>query len=106
MSLVIIACSFCSILILNYKYTKCRRDYQLFLNSSYPELTYLCKHLTHLFPGRVSYNCFVELEKEVLLQLTIFIKEVFLDTCTGISFVDSTPLRVCRNQCILIYKNI
>lgn len=24
--------------------------------------------------------------------------------CTGISFVDSTPLRVCRNQRILIHK--
>ena len=32
---------------------------------------YVCKHLTHLFPRRVSYNRFVELEKEVLLQLTI-----------------------------------
>ena len=31
MSLVIIAYSFCSILILNYKYTKYRRDYQFFL---------------------------------------------------------------------------
>ena len=65
---------------------------------------YVCKHLTHLFPRRVSYNRFVELEKEVLLQLTIFIKEVLLGTCTGISFVDSTPLRVCRNQRILIHK--
>lgn len=54
---------------------------------------YVCKHLTHLFPKRVSYNRFVELEKEVLLG-----------TCTGISFVDSTPLRVCRNQRILIHK--
>ena len=65
---------------------------------------YVCKHLTHLFPKRVSYNRFVELEKEVLLQLTVFIKEVLLGTCTGISFVDSTPLRVCRNQRILIHK--
>ena len=65
---------------------------------------YVCKHLTHLFPRRVSYNRFVELEKEVLLQLAIFIKEVLLGTCTGISFVDSTPLRVCRNQRILIHK--
>lgn len=32
---------------------------------------YVCKHLTHLFPKRVSYNRFVELEKEVLLPLTI-----------------------------------
>lgn len=65
---------------------------------------YVCKHLAHLFPKRVSYNRFVEQEKEVLLQLTIFIKEVLLGTCTGISFVDSTPLRVCRNQRILIHK--
>ena len=65
---------------------------------------YVCKHLTHLFPRRVSYNRFVELEKEVLLQFTVFIKEVLLGTCTGISFVDSTPLRVCRNQRILIHK--
>ena len=65
---------------------------------------YVCKHLPHLFPSRVSYNRFVELEKEVLLQLTVFIKEVLLGTCTGISFVDSTPLRVCRRQRILIHK--
>ena len=65
---------------------------------------YVCKHLEHLFPHRVSYNCFVELEKEVLLPLTIFIKKVLLGTCTDISFVDSTPLHVCRNQRILIHK--
>ena len=46
----------------------------------------------------------MELEKEVLLPMTIFIKKVLLRTCTGISFVDSTPLRVCRNQRILIHK--
>ena len=65
---------------------------------------YVCKHLSHLFPKRVSYNRFVELEKEVLFPLTIFIKTVLLGTCTGISFVDSTPLRVCRNQRIHIHK--
>ena len=58
---------------------------------------YVCKHLTHLFPKRVSYNRFVELEKEVLLQLTIFIKEVLLGTCTGISFVVTRLLRVSPN---------
>ena len=47
---------------------------------------------------------FVELEKDILLPLTIFIKQVLLGTCTGISFVDSTPLRVCRNQRILVHK--
>lgn len=67
---------------------------------------YVCKHLTHLFPGRVSYNRLVEQEKEVLLPLVIFIKKVLLETCMGISFVDSTPLRVCRNQRILVYKTL
>ncbi len=65
---------------------------------------YVYKHLTRLFPMRASYNRFVELEKEVLLQLTVFIKNVLLDTCTGISFVYSTPLRVYRRQHILIHK--
>lgn len=65
---------------------------------------YVCKHLTRLLPRHVSYNQFVELEKEELLPLAIFIKQVLLGTCTGISFVDSTPLRVCRNQRILIHK--
>lgn len=65
---------------------------------------YVCKHLKHLFPRLVSYNRFVELEMEALLPLTIFIKKVLLGTCTSVSFVDSTPLRVCRNQRIQIHK--
>lgn len=63
-----------------------------------------CKHLLHLFPKTVSYNRFVELQKSVLLSLTVFIKEVLLGTCTGIAYVDSTPLRVCKHQRILIHK--
>ena len=35
---------------------------------------------------------------------TSFPPVCILGTCTGISFVDSTPLRVCRNQRILIHK--
>ena len=85
--------------------------------------------MRHLFPKVVSYNrwgsesrsqtCldyaesrqrktivnrFVELEKEVAIPLALFIKKVLLGKCTGISFVDSTPLRVCRNQRIHIHK--
>lgn len=48
---------------------------------------------------RVSYNRFVELEKEVLLPMIIFCWEPVL-----VNFVDSTPLHVCRNQRILIHK--
>lgn len=64
----------------------------------------VCKHLRHLFPEVVSYNRFVELEKQVAVPLALFIKKVLLGKCTGISFVDSTPLRVCRNQRIHIHK--
>ena len=60
--------------------------------------------MNHLFPKVVSYNRFVELQKTVAIPLAIFIKKVLLGKCTGISFVDSTPLRVCRNQRILIHK--
>lgn len=64
----------------------------------------VCKHLRHLFPKVVSYNRFVELVKQVAVPLALFIKKVLLGKCTGISFVDSTPLRVCRNQRIHIHK--
>lgn len=64
----------------------------------------VCKHLRHLFPKVVSYNRFVELEKQVAVPLVLFIKKVLLGKCTGISFVDNTPLRVCRNQRIHIHK--
>ena len=67
-------------------------------------LQYVCAYLRHLFPHPVSYNRFVELEREVALPMAIFIKKVLLGKCTGISFVDSTPLRVCRNPRILMHK--
>ena len=54
----------------------------------------VCTPLRHLFPRVVSYNRFVELEKEVAVSLALLIKNVLFGTCTGISFVDSTPLRV------------
>ena len=81
----------------------------LFYDSNYRCLKHfyqerVCKHLRHLFPKVVSYNRFVELEREVAVPLALFIKKVLLGKCTGISFVDSTPLRVCRNQRIHIHK--
>ena len=81
----------------------------LFHNSGYRclkhfYLEYVCRHLRHLFPKVVSYNRFVELEKEAAFPLALFIKKVLCGKCTGINFVDSTPLRVCRNQRIHIHK--
>ena len=65
---------------------------------------YVCKYLTHLFPNTVSYNRFAELQMKVVRPLAVFIKEVLLGACTGIAYVDSTPLRVCKHQRILIHK--
>ena len=81
----------------------------LFHNSGYRCLKHfyleeVCKHLRHLFPKVVSYNRFVELQRNVAIPLTLFIKKVLLGRCTGISFIDSTPLRVCRNQRIHMHK--
>ena len=67
-------------------------------------LQHVYKHLRHLFPKTVSYNRFVELEHDVAIPLAIFIKKVLWCKCKRISFVDSTPLRVCRNQRIHIHK--
>ncbi len=64
----------------------------------------VCKGIRNLFPAVVSYYRFVELQKDVAVPLAIFIKKVLLGRCTGISFADSTPLRVCRNQRIHIHK--
>ena len=69
----------------------------------------VCKQLRHLFPKVVSYNRIVELEREVAVPLTLFIKKVLLGKCTGISFVDST-LYVVKRKCttanIVIYSEI
>ena len=38
----------------------------------------VCKHMRHLFSKVVSYNRFVELEKEVAIPLALFIKKFLL----------------------------
>ena len=56
------------------------------------------------FPKTVSYNRFVELMQGLLLPMTIFVKTCCYGKCTGISFVDSTPIRVCKNKRISANK--
>ena len=58
----------------------------------------------HLFPRTVSYNRFKELENSVIVPFVIFVKKCLFGKCTGISFVDSTLLLVCRNQRIHLHK--
>ena len=81
----------------------------LFHNSGYRclkhfYLDHVCKHMRYLFPKTVSYNRFVELEKRAVLKLAVLVKTILMGKCTGISFIDSTPLRVCKNQRILQHK--
>ena len=42
----------------------------------------VCKYMQHLFPKVVSYNRFVELEKEIAIPLALFIKKVLLGKCS------------------------
>ncbi len=72
-------------------------------------LNYVQKHLVHLFPNTVSYNRFVELSQQVTLPMTMFLKMQCLGDCTGITYVDSTPIRVCKNKRIKrnkVFKDI
>lgn len=65
---------------------------------------YVQVHLKGDFPDTVSYNRFVELQQKALFPMVIFLKMMRLGSCTGISFVDSTPLRVCNNKRIFRHK--
>lgn len=69
-----------------------------FRNMKHFYLHYVRKHLQSDFPETVSYNRFTELMQLAVLPMTIFLKTCCLGECTGISFVDSTPIRVCKNK--------
>ena len=59
---------------------------------------YVCVHLQKDFPSLVSYNRFVELQKLAALPLFMFVMSNCIGDCTGISFIDSTKIAVCKNQ--------
>ena len=74
------------------------RNFKTFYNA------YVCVHLRSFFPNVVSYNRMVELKKDSLLPLAIYLKNFAVGSCTGISFIDSTPIRVCNNRRIHNHK--
>ena len=57
-----------------------------------------------LFPNTLSYNRFVELKSRSFVIMSMFLKYKCLGKCTGISFIDSTTLKVCKNQRINKHK--
>lgn len=80
-----------------------------FRNMKHFYLYYIQKHMTCEFPNTVSYNRFTELMQAAVLPMTIFLKTCCLGECSGISFVDSTPIRVCKNKRITrnkVFKGI
>ena len=64
---------------------------------------YICEHMNSYFPNAVSYNRFVELQPRTIVPLMLLLKLVGFGECTGITYVDSTPIKVCHNK--RIYSN-
>ncbi|MEZ4880336.1 MAG: IS982 family transposase [Chitinophagales bacterium] len=70
---------------------------------------YVCSELKDLFPKVVSYNRFIELSHRSALAFMFFLHYSCRGECTGISFIDSTVLRVCHNKRIKrnkVFKDI
>jgi Transposase DDE domain len=61
------------------------------------------KHFLWAFPRMVSYNRFVELMPGALVPLCGYLQTRKGD-CSGISFIDSTSLKVCHNRRIHSHK--
>jgi len=66
-------------------------------------LKHVCVYYPAEFPHLVSYSRFVQLKKEVLALLKGYLS-VILAECRGISFVDSTRLRVSDTKRISSHK--
>ena len=61
-------------------------------------VNHVMKYQKQDFPTLVSYNRFVEIMKYALVPLLLYTIRARFGKCSGISFVDSTPLKVCDNH--------
>jgi hypothetical protein len=64
---------------------------------------HVLKHMAGAFPRLVSYNRFVELMPSALVPLCGYL-QTRKGACSGISFIDSTSLKVCHNRRIHSHK--
>jgi len=64
---------------------------------------HVCVYWQSAFPGLVSYGRFVAWMPSVLLPLCAYLNFCF-GRCTGISYLDSTSLKVCHNRRIPQHK--
>ena len=67
-------------------------------------LEHVMIRLRNEFPNLVRYNRFVELIPSVIVSLTLYLRHACLGACTGITFIDSTMLAVCKNPRIHYHK--
>lgn len=63
----------------------------------------VCQHQRTEFPRLVKYARFVELMPSTLIPLCAYLRSLF-GVCTGISFIDATPLAVCHPARISQHK--
>lgn len=71
------------------------------------ETLYLADEFCHEFDKTVSnhsYNRFTELLQGAILPMAQFLKTYCMGQCTGISYIDSTSICVCKNKRIPRHK--
>jgi hypothetical protein len=64
---------------------------------------FVCHYWRKAFPGLVSYQRFVEWMPSTQIPLCDYLRHCF-GNCTGISFIDSTSIKVCYNRRIASQK--
>lgn len=79
----------------------------LFQFSGYKNFKYFYEFLQQIhkkeFPKLLSYSRFIEIERHFLVPLISFLHFHFAG-CSGTSYVDSTPLKICHNKRIYMNK--
>jgi hypothetical protein len=61
-------------------------------------LNHVCQHMQDDFPETVSYTRFVELQQKAIMPMVMFLQMHCLGKCSGISFLDSTLIKVCHTK--------
>ena len=72
-------------------------------NFKYYYLNIVLGNSKSLFPKAVSYNRFIELMPSAIIPMIAFMQKNCYGDCSGISFIDSTTLKICHNK--RIYSN-
>ncbi len=71
-------------------------------------LNHVLQYWHSAFPKLPSYQRFIEWIPSTIIPLSVYLKHCFGD-CTGVSFMDSTSLKVCHNRRISrhkVFKNL